>query len=188
MDLSSLEFSYKEEGYSIFTDVYDGDNKFHILAEKDLKQIVFAANIAITDKLIELAYAGAIKVGTAYCVCISLPKSDIIETCVELGLGIIQISSKGDLFHIILEPINEWVDTEISNFDTTDQSTLRKVKHSDIIFKRIKVYLSNNNTAKWKEIYDNVVSHYTTLSILKNVMKKQYDFDLEKYRKASFKV
>jgi len=176
----------KTQGFRVLCEVCNID----IIAIRGDEFWAIEMKMSLTKKVIRQAYSAKLRVDKAFVAIPTNPKSFNIEICRKSGIGIIRINN--GICEMLLDGTSEryWAGYDkwrkiISNFEEGGVAGKPCLKGEGVThdcLRRIKEYLEIHPEAKWKEIYENVGTHYSSPQSLAGSMRTWLGFYLSTYK------
>lgn len=147
----------------------------------------FELKTGFTKKVLYQARMNTSFVHFSYAVSSTTPRTDFMEWCERLGIGVWKIvDGKVQELHPakLQTPIKSSPLLRMELFTNRDEAEIAGLPTNkgngpaQDVFRRIKKYLENHPTADWKEIYANVPNHYSSHGSMRGSMKSWYGFSL----------
>lgn len=158
----------KAQGCAVYAEVPFYGRAVDLVGENEDKQIAVELKQCFTQRLKHQAVVLQLATVYVYCAIISKPTKKSLETCKQLGLGLlrVQVSSVEVLLEPEqrIEPSKHWR-FKLKYHPKGGQGGLPQLKGcgpAQECFKRVEEYRKMHPKATWREIYENVPNHYAS--------------------------
>lgn len=185
-----LKKSFNDDGYEVYPEVPLHYRGVDLVAVKENEHIAVEMKLSFTKGVVWQAMRCRDNFHKTY---VAVPvkireNTEKYDWCVNNGIGILQVQPMGTVVEVLEStPITPRIIYDFDIFEEKDDDegglpTQRGVSVAKLDLKRIKKYVTENPTASWDEIYDNVQTHYAHAKSLKGSMRQWQGFNLDVFK------
>lgn len=201
-----IKKSFKEQGYSVFSEVATNYRGVDAVAVKDDEHIAIELKTSFNNHLIRQAYWNTHYFDKSYIVFpvkkaiffhiddvfLSLRESlrEKYLDCEKRGIGILQVLPSGLIYESLEGTVQKpFRKLDLSVYVESDDDVgglpyQKGVSEGYYELEAIKRYVTLNPTANWQEIYENVSNHYSSAKSMSGSMSQWRGFYLSEFKKT----
>ena len=171
---------FEKQGYAVYTEIPIAGSKIDLVARKGNFLIGIELKTSLTRQLIHQCIRHQCNCDIFYAAVPVNPISKNIDICKKYSIGIIRISDETEIIveaNQRFKPL-DWKHKRMLNFcDTILPGGLgglptQKGRGPRIeCAKRVKEYIMEHPTTKWKELFNNVHNHYSDYKSMYNALR-----------------
>lgn len=185
-----LKKYFNDLDHKVYTEVAWGSSRIaDIITEKDGQFFAVEMKMTLSCKVVQQAYLNTLCSHYSYVAVPTKPKNSGIENCKSKGLGILIV--KDGVVERLVEsklhdPNKHWI-PDFTNWEEGVSAGTPNLKGQGPTYEvldRIKQYVRQHPKASWKEIYMNVLNHYSSHHNLCSSMSRWRGFNLTEFKKG----
>jgi hypothetical protein len=183
-----LRLWLNKRGYRVYSEVCLSHRPTDVVAVLDEIQVGFELKMNCSHHVISQAHNADLFLNAAYVVFPTKPLKKKIESCINLGLGMIRIDGS-EVIEILKPKYHDPVFNKKFDFTNWDEGldagtpNMKGIGPAKQCLVDIKKYITIHPNAKWAEIFANVRTHYSSPASLQNSMGIWQGFTLPRLKK-----